>query len=112
MVLERLGLFPNKLELEGADCERTSRVFVWDDSMVEETSMTESTSMSLAAEREEVGLWGAGRPRRGINTPPSPPSSSMCSSRAAGEGRGGEAGGLDRLKEKEGTGVTEDDTGE
>lgn len=80
--------------------------------MVAETSMTESTSMSLTAESEEVGLWGARRLGRGISMPPSPPSSSMCSSKSAGNGRRGEAGGLDRLWEEEATGVTEEDTGE
>lgn len=44
---------------------------------------------------------------------PSPPSSSMCSSRPAGKEKRGEAeeGGWDRLRKGEATGVTEEETG-
>lgn len=86
---------------------------VWDDSMVAETSMTESRSRSLAAESEDIGLWGGRRLRWGIDMPPSPPSSSMCSSNPAGKEKRGEAqaDGWDRLRKGEATGVTEEETG-
>lgn len=81
--------------------------------MVAETSMTESRSGSLAAESEDIGLWGGRRFGRGVDTPPSPPSSSMCSSRAAGKEKRGEAqaDGWDRLRKGEATGVMEEETG-
>ena len=81
--------------------------------MVAETSMTESRSRSLAAEREDIGLWGVRRFGWGIEMPPSPPSSSMCSSRPEGREKRGEAqvDGCDRLGKGEATGVTEEETG-
>lgn len=86
---------------------------VWDDSMVAETSMTESSSRSLAAESEDIGLWGQRRLAWGTDTPPSPPSSSMCSSRPEGEEKRGEAqaDGWDRLRKGEATGVMEEEGG-
>lgn len=80
--------------------------------MAAETSMTESRSKSLAAESEDRGLWGGRRLGGGINTPPSPPSSSMCSSKPAGREKRGEAqaDGWDRLRRGEATGVTEEET--
>lgn len=79
-----------------------------------ETSMTESRSGSLAAEREDRGLRGGRRFGGSIDVPPSPPSSSMCSSRPAGKEKRGEAqaDGWDRLRKGEATGVTDEDTGE
>lgn len=79
--------------------------------MVAETSMTESRSRSLAADREDIGLWGGRRFGRCVDTPPSPPSSSMCSSRPAGKEKRGEADGWDRLRKGEATGVMEEETG-
>lgn len=78
--------------------------------MEAETSMIESWSKSLAAEREDIGLW---RQKRFIDMPPSPPSSSMCSSKPAGEEKRGEAqvDEWDRLGKGEATGVTEEETG-
>lgn len=86
---------------------------VWDDSKVAETSMTESRSRSLAAESEDIGLWRGGRFGWGIDTPASPPSSSMCSSRPVGKEKRGEAqaDGWDRVRKGEATGVTEEGTG-
>lgn len=75
--------------------------------------MIESSSRSLAAEREDIGLWGQRRFACGIDMPPSPPSSSMCSSRPEGKEKRGEAqvDGWDRLGKGEATGVTEEETG-
>lgn len=64
---------------------------MWDDNMVAETSMTESRSRSLAAESEDKGLWGGRRFGWGTDAPPSPPSSSMCSSRPAGKEKTGQS---------------------
>lgn len=85
---------------------------VWFDSMVADTSMTESRSGSLAAESEDVGLRGGKRFRWGFDAPSSPPSSSMCSSKPAGKEKRGEAqaDGLERGREGEATGVTEEET--
>lgn len=81
--------------------------------MVAETSMTESRSSSLVAEYEDVGLCGERRLGWGLNMPPSPPSSSICSSSPAGKEKRGEAqaDGWDRLKEGEAMGEMEEDTG-
>lgn len=81
--------------------------------MVAETSMTESRSRSLVAEYEDVGLWGERRLGWGLNMPPSPPSSSMCSSSPAGKEKEGEAqaDGCDRLREGEARGRAEEHTG-
>lgn len=81
--------------------------------MVAETSMTESKSGSLPAESEDMGLGGGSGLGRGIDTPPSPPSSTMCSSRPAGREKRGEsqAGGWDRLVEVRGTAEREEETG-
>lgn len=63
----------------------------------------ESRSGTLAAEREDAGLWGRKRFRWDSDMPPSPPSSSMCSSRPAGKEERGEAqvDGRDRARKGE-----------
>lgn len=92
---------------------RSSRELVWDDSRVADTSMADSRSRSLAAESEDIGLWGGGRFGWSTDAPLSPPSSSMCSSRPAGKEKRGEAQAdeWDRLRKGEATGVTEEETG-
>jgi len=79
--------------------------------MVAETSM--SWSKSLAAESEDIGLCGQRQFEWGVDMPPSPPSSSMCSSRPAGKENRGEAqrGTWDRLGKGEATGLMEEEAG-
>lgn len=75
--------------------------------------MAESMSRSLAAESEDMGLWGGRRLGWAVDMPPSPPSSSMCNSRPSGKEKRGEAqaDGWDRRRKGDATGVTEEETG-